>query len=413
MKVVVSDLFPDSTIEALRDAGLECYYDHTLKGPDLKQLLGEEQPQVLLVRSTRLPADIISASSSLELIVRAGTGTDGIDMGEASKKGIFVTHCPGKSAIAVAELVFGLITGADRSIPENVMQLRKGVWDKGRHADGLYGKTLGIVGLGDIGVEVAKRGRAFGMRLVGCDPVVTRPQAEEMGVEYRQTMEEVVGEADVLTFHVPVVRQTKFMLTPAILSTLKPDAMLVNTSRWDIVAEEDMLAVLEAKPGLRYACDCYRLEPMEHTCEFRNRLAEHPRVYGTCHVSSYTKQAELAFNEEAVNIILQYATSKTVNPRNCTNRARKTPATHTLAIRVLNEPGILAAIVRLLATEGWQVLEIDSAVFREAKACRASLDFLPADVSRVEAVLGEVREVPGVLSADCFPKSEEEDDSES
>lgn len=402
MKVVVSDLFSDSTVETLREAGLECHYDHTLKGQELKQLLVEEQPQILLVRSTRLTADTLSAAGSLELIVRAGTGTDGIDLGEASRKGILVAHCPGMSAMAVAELVFGLICAADRSIPENVGGLREGVWNKGRQAAGLYGKTLGIVGLGDIGVQVAQRAKAFGMIPLGYDPRLSKTQTEELGLKHRDGLLALVQESDMLTFHVPNTKETRHMLTAELLQACKPEALIVNTSRWDVVSEEELLAALEAKPGLRYACDCHRMEPMEYVADYRSRLAVHPRVYGTCHIGSFTKQAEEAFDAEAIALILHYANTRKVLAKHCANRTRSSPATHSLEVRVLNTPGTLASVVSCIAAANWQVLEIESALFQGAEACRASLNFLPADLEAVPTVLQQINSLPGVLSADCF-----------
>lgn len=414
MKVVVSDLFSDSTVEALREAGLECHYDHTLKGQELKQLLQEEQPQILLVRSTRLTADTLSTAGSLELIVRAGTGTDGIDLGEASRKGILVAHCPGMSAMAVAELVFGLICAADRSIPENVGGLREGVWNKGRQAAGLYGKTIGILGLGDIGVQVAIRAKAFGMTTLGYDPRLSKAQTEELGLKYRDGLLALIKESDVLTFHVPNTKETRHMLTAELLEACKENALIVNTSRWDVVSEEELLAALEAKPGLRYACDCHRLEPGEYVSEYHSRLTSHPRVYGTCHIGSFTKQADEAFDAEAAALILHYARTRKVLARNCTNRVRSSPATHSLEVRVMNTPGILASVVNHMAISNWQVLEIESVLFQEAQACRASLDFLPADLAEVPTVLEQISRLPGVMGADCFLKpaeTEEKSDS--
>lgn len=410
MKVVITDLFPDSTIETLRDSGLECHYDHTLKGQDLKQLLQEERPQILLVRSTRLTADILSAAGSLELIVRAGVGTDGIDLGEASRKGILVAHCPGMSAIAVAELVFGMICAVDRSIPENVSGLRAGVWNKGRQAAGLCGRTIGVVGLGDIGLQVAKRAKAFGMVILGYDPRLTQRETEDLGVKYRPGLPALLPEVDILTFHVPTVKDTKHMLTDRLLHMCKPDVIIVNTSRWDIVKEEELMTALETMPGLRYACDCHRLEPMEYAAEYRSRLTEHPRVYGTSHIGSFTKQAEEAFDAEATALILSYASTRKVPAKHCVNRVKKSPATHSLEVRVDNSPGILAAVVSHMEAANWQILEIDSALFQNAQACRASLDFLPSDLTQIPVILEQITSVPGVMGAACWTKVQEEDE---
>ena len=251
MKAVISDLFSQSALEELRNNGIECLYDHTLKGPALIEAIAAEKPQILVVRSTKVTAELIRAAPSLELIVRAGAGTDNIDNAEASKRGIYVTNCPGKNSIAVAELVMGFICSVDRRIPENVMLLKQGKWNKGLFSasTGLKGRKIGIIGLGNIGREVANRARSFGIHIFGFDPFLSAEQTQAMGITYLPSPEALAAEVDILTFHVPSTPKTKGMINAAFLSHCKEDALVINTSRGDLVNEDELLAFLDAHPN--------------------------------------------------------------------------------------------------------------------------------------------------------------------
>src|SRR3954469_435081 len=166
MKVLVADSFEQSGLDGLRAAGCDVVYDAALAGDTLAAALGDTRAQVLVVRSTKVTAPMMDAGH-LSLIVRAGAGYNTIDVAHASERGIYVSNCPAKNAIAVAELAFGLILALDRRIPDNVAALRAGSWNKKEfsRATGLFGKTLGLLGLGSIGQELARRAQAFGLNL--------------------------------------------------------------------------------------------------------------------------------------------------------------------------------------------------------------------------------------------------------
>ena len=163
MKVLVADKFEKSGIEGLKALGCEIVHEPDLKDDTLKDALAATGADVLVVRSTVVTEPMLDAGR-LSLIVRAGAGYNTIDVKAASKRGIYVSNCPGKNSIAVAELAFGLLIALDRRIPENVADLLRGKWNKKEYskAKGLYGMTLGILGFGKIGQEVAKRAMAFG-----------------------------------------------------------------------------------------------------------------------------------------------------------------------------------------------------------------------------------------------------------
>ena len=165
-KILIADLFSEEKISELKALGNEVIYNHELSGASLLQTLKEFSPEILLVRSTKVTEEHINAKN-LEVIIRAGSGYDTIDIKAANRKGIFVGNCPGKNSVAVAELVCGFILAADRKIPENNQLLKEKQWKKGKFSKskGIKGRTLGIVGFGNIGREVAKRALAFDMKV--------------------------------------------------------------------------------------------------------------------------------------------------------------------------------------------------------------------------------------------------------
>src|SRR5206468_6017641 len=167
MRVLVADKFEPSGIDGLHTAGCDVVYQPDLKDEALADAIRTTAAQVLVVRSTNVTAPMLEAGA-LSLVVRAGAGYNTIDVATASTRGIYVSNCPGKNAIAVAELAWALILAIDRRIPDNVADLRAGRWNKKEYstARGLFGRTLGLLGYGNIGQEVARRAHAFGMPIV-------------------------------------------------------------------------------------------------------------------------------------------------------------------------------------------------------------------------------------------------------
>src|SRR6188768_1286675 len=182
MKVLIADKFEKVGIDGLKELGCEVVSQPDVKAEGLAALIRETDPHILIVRSKKVGTEALSASPALTLVIRAGAGIDTIDVAAASSRGIFVSNCPGKNSIAVAELVLGLILSCDRRIPDQTADLRRGVWTKGEYAKarGLHGRTLGIVGLGQIGREIAKRAQAFGMRVVAWSRQLTTEEATRL-----------------------------------------------------------------------------------------------------------------------------------------------------------------------------------------------------------------------------------------
>jgi len=186
MKVLIADKFPEGKIERIEKLGCDVRYEQSLGGDSLLEGLHEQQPDVLIVRSTVVTGEMISSTPSLSLVIRAGSGYNTIDVKTASERSVYVANCPGKNSIAVAELAFGLLLSIDRRIPDNVIQLRQGKWKKKEFskASGIYGRTLGIIGVGRIGREIIVRAKAFGMKVVAWSRSLTPEKADELGAEY-------------------------------------------------------------------------------------------------------------------------------------------------------------------------------------------------------------------------------------
>src|SRR5437867_12462402 len=214
MKVLVADKFEQSGIDGLKAAGCEVAYQPDLKDAALVQALRETGADVLVVRSTNVTAPMLEAGA-LSLVVRAGAGYNTIDVATASTRGIYVSNCPGKNAIAVAELAFALVLALDRRVPDNVADLRAGIWNKKEYskARGLFGRTLGLLGFGNIGQEMAKRAHAFGMPIVvwsrrfatGRDRVDDQPIPMRLGA----SPDDVAAQSDVLSVHLALSADTK------------------------------------------------------------------------------------------------------------------------------------------------------------------------------------------------------------
>src|SRR5215207_9876990 len=177
MKVLIADKFEKVGVDGLKELGCTVVTEPDVKAEALGELMREVDPHILIVRSKKVSAEALRAGTALSLVIRAGAGIDTIDVAAASSLGVFVSNCPGKNSIAVAELVLGLLLSCDRRIPDQVAELRQGRWNKSEYAKarGLHGRTLGIVGLGQIGREIASRAQAFGMRVVAWSRNLTIP----------------------------------------------------------------------------------------------------------------------------------------------------------------------------------------------------------------------------------------------
>ncbi len=372
VKVLIADKLPDEAIEKLD--GLDCsvVYDQGLKDDELVEAMKEEQPQIIIVRSTKINREMIEATESLGLIIRAGAGYNTIDVQAASERSVYVANCPGKNAVAVAELAMGLLLSIDRRIPDNVAELREGKWNKKEYskAEGILGKTLGIIGTGKIGQEVISRARAFGMPVIAWSRSLTPERAEEMGVAFCKSPLDVASQADVVSVHLAMTPETKEFIGEKFFSAMKEGAVFLNTSRAEVVDETALVKAVDSK-GIRAGLDVFTGEPGSKTGEFTNVLKDKPGVYGTHHIGASTNQAQLAVADEAVNIVREYLGSGQV--RNCVNLLEKTPAKFVVSVRHRNRVGVLANVLRVIRDTGINVESMENIIFQGAEGACANI----------------------------------------
>jgi D-3-phosphoglycerate dehydrogenase len=309
---------------------------------------------------------------------------------------VFVCNVPGRNAVAVAELTMGLLLALDRHIPDAVADLRDGRWDKQRYskAEGLLGSTMGIVGLGSIGFAVAERAAAFGIRL----QAVAKPgrsaasaaRAEELGVVMRESLEELVSTSDIVTLHVPSGADTKHLVDEEFLGWMKHGAILLNTSRGDVVDEAALLQALDAG-AVRAGLDVFDGEPGSSHGSWDSPVARHPGVVATHHIGASTSQAQRAIADGVVEIVDAFVGGEA---RHCVNLDPDRLGTMTLTVRHLDRVGVLAKVLERLSAAHINVEHMVNRVFRGGDAAVASIDI---EGRPSEELLQELRQVPHVL----------------
>lgn len=318
MKVLIADKFEAFGIDALKKIADQVVCEPDLKDATLTKRVAEFDPTILIVRSTKVNADTLKAGQQLKVVIRAGSGYDTIDVAAAKERGIKVSNCPGMNAVAVAELVLGLMLSLDRRIPDNVADLRAHRWNKKEYskARGLKGSTLGIIGCGRIGTEVAKRALAFDMNVLFHDVIPDLKPSSDPRCQ-RAEPDRIFREADVITLHVPGTGDTKHLVNAARLATMKPHALLINTSRASVIDEAALVAALKEKRIRAAAVDVYENEPAADAKEVGSPLADIPNLYGTHHIGASTDQSQAAVAEETVRIVREFR--KTGKVINCVN----------------------------------------------------------------------------------------------
>ena len=377
MRVLIADKFEQSGRDGLDAAGCEFSYQPDVKDEALVEAIRSYGPDVLVVRSTKVTEQMLDAGA-LKLIVRAGAGYNTIDVAAASRRGVYVSNCPGKNSVAVAELALALILALDRRIADNVAELRAGRWNKKEFskARGLLGRTLGLVGTGQIGQEVITRARAFGMRVVAWSRSLDAERAAVLGVERLNDPLEVARESDVVSVHVALKPETRGLIGADFFGAMKEGAYFVNTSRGEVV-DQDALRRAMAEKNIRAGLDVYASEPTSAAGEFADDIAREPNLYGTHHIGASTEQAQEAIADETVRIIRTF--KETGRVPNVVNLARQSPATHTLVVRHRDRPGVLASVLDRIRAESINVQEMENIIFEgsEAAVARINLESAP------------------------------------
>ena len=376
MKILIADKFSEKHIARLTRLGCEVAYKPSVKAEELPKIIGDNK--VIIVRSKKVTADTIKASDQLALILRAGAGVNTIDVKAASARGVFVTNCPGKNSVAVAELVFALLLSIDRRIPDNVAALRAHKWNKKEFskADGIFGKTLGIVGVGQIGREVIIRARAFGLRTIAWSRSLTPEKAKDLGVERCENVDDIFRQADIVSLHLALKPETRKLVNAARLALMKPNAILINTARGEVVDQPALQAALQGGK-IRVGLDVFDPEPAEATADFSDAMLDLPNLYGSHHIGASTEQAQEAIAEEAIRIIETFM--KTGVVLNCVNIATRTPAKWQLVVRHYDRVGVLAFVMDQIRRAGINIEEVQNVIFDGAAAasCRIQLDVEP------------------------------------
>ncbi len=402
MKVLIADKMAPVVMPELDALGCEVIQDASLSSSNLVDAISHHDPTVLVVRSTKVNLEHLEAGRSLSLVVRAGAGVNTIALNAASERGIYVANCPGKNAAAVAELAMGHILNADRRIADNVAALRAGEWKKkvfAKGTRGLKGRTLGLIGMGNIGSEVARRAKAFEMRVVAWDISLTPEGAENLGIEQADNAVEVARASDVLSVHVALNEHTQGLVSTAVFDALPEGSIFINTSRGPVVDEVALAHAVENK-GIKAGLDVFCDEPSSDG-GWSTALADLEGVYGTHHIGASTEQAAEAVGDEVVRIITEW--KKTGSVPNCVNLARARHASHLLVVRHKDEVGVLAGVLTALRRGEINVQEMSNIVFQGALAACAHIQVHAEPNS---TVLDEIESNPAVYAVDLVKLEE-------
>lgn len=300
--VLVADKLEDEGIQKLRDAGLDVVVRPGLKGDDLAAAL--RSADGVIVRSgTRITADVLTEPGRLKAIVRAGVGVDTIDVPAATRKGIIVMNTPGGNTLSTAEHTLALIFALVRQLPPAERSLRGGQWERSKFmGTQLAGKTLGIIGLGRIGREVAKRALSMDMKVVGFDPVLSPDRITQWGIEPATDIPAVLTRADILTVHVPFTEATRNMIGAAELALLRPGSRVVNCARGGIINEAALVEALKSGHLAGAALDVFEQEPPPSD----HPLLHLPNVVVTPHLGASTREAQRSVALEAADLLIGF-----------------------------------------------------------------------------------------------------------
>jgi D-3-phosphoglycerate dehydrogenase len=384
MRVLIADNLPAGIRSSLAEIGCDVDFQPAL-GPE-ELVAAVREANVLIVRSTKVTQSAIERARNLQFIVRAGAGTNTIDCAAAAAHGIYVSNCPGKNAVAVAELTMGLVLSLDRRIPENVSQLKEGLWNKKEFskARGLLGQTMGIVGMGQIGQEVALRARAFGMKVMAWSRSLTDIKAEEFGVQRAATVKELCAQADVITVHLPLVEQTKHIIGCDEFAVMREDTLFVNAARGGVVDDQAMLEAVNSG-RIRAASDVFEDEPKASDKTIDSPLASCSGFYGTHHIGASTEQAQDAVAQEVLRLITTFKREGTA--LNVVNAGNLPSPAGQLHVRHLDKIGVLAHVLEVLRRNDINVADMQNVIFDGAggAVAKISLSSVPS-----QAVLAEI-----------------------
>lgn len=310
MTVLVADKFEQSGLDSLAALGVTVLSEPDLKDDSLQARIHESGAEVLIVRSTKVTRPMLEGSN-LKVVIRAGAGYNTIDVKSATEFGIKVANCPGKNAQAVSELAFALMLALDRFVPDNVSQLRAGKWNKKAFskAKGLHGRTLGLVGLGNIGRDMIAKAKPFGMSVVAFSRHTSADEAAALGIRLG-TLDEVAA-SDVVSVHCSLTDETRGLLGSDFFSKMTKGSLFINTSRAEVVDQAALLDAVKNR-GIRAGLDVFDDEPTSPEGDYSGPLVDEPNVYVTHHIGASTEQAQEAVADETVRIVREFQANGSV-----------------------------------------------------------------------------------------------------
>ncbi len=302
MKVLVSDPLSEDGLKILKDAGLDFDVKTGLSEDELCGIIGDYD--ALLIRSgTKVTAKVIAAGKKLRVVGRAGVGVDNVDVPAATEKGILVMNTPAANTLSAAEHTCAMIMSLARNIPMAHASMHKGEWKRSKFTGiELNGKTLGIIGVGRVGSEVARRLKHFNMNFLGYDPYLPKEVAEEVGVKLT-TLDDVIEHSDIMTIHTPLLPETRGMIDLAQFKKMKPNALLVNVARGGIVVEDDLYTALKDGIIKGAAFDVWEHEPLD---EKEMKLLELENLVVTPHLGASTVEAQERVAVEVAEAAVRY-----------------------------------------------------------------------------------------------------------
>ena len=400
MHLLFADRLPEQTLVELEARGHVCVMEPGLAADDLPAHISGFDG--LVVRSTEVKRAVFEAADRLALVIRAGAGTNTIDTDAAAARGVLVSNVPGRNAAAVAELTMGLLLAIDRRIADNVADLRSGHWDKERYskAAGLLGSTMGIIGLGSVGFAVAERAAVFGIHVQSLArsgrPAYAVARAEELAITMCGSMQELLSSSDIVSLHVPSCEDTRHLVDDGFLDQMRSGAILLNTSRGDVVDERALLTALDAGV-VRAGLDVFANEPRSAKGPWDSPLGRHPNVVATHHIGASTEQAQRAIAAGVTEIVDAFMAGKA---RHCVNLDPRRLGSITLTVRHLDRVGVLAQVLDQLSAAGLNVEHMENRIFRGGQAAVASID---VGGRTSDALLAALRDIPDVLGVSEVP----------
>jgi D-3-phosphoglycerate dehydrogenase len=412
-KVLVTDNVAPEGLDILRrDGTIEADVRPGIKNPELAQIIGEYD--AIITRSgTAVTADLLENPGKLKIIGRAGVGLDNIDIEAASKKGIIVMNAPTGNTLAATELTLGIMLAAARKIPLASESLKSGKWDRKRFMGiQLYNKILGIVGLGRIGTAVATRAKGFGMRVVAFDPYIKKSKADAVGVALCDTLEELLREADVISFHTPLTPETRNMLTKGEIELTKDGVIFINCARGGIVNENDLYDALKSGKVFAAGVDVFEQEPPQSS-----KLLELENVFATPHIGANTMEGQ-----EAVAVIIAEQVYNALHGKPYQNAVNipfmKSALTERMRLYfdLAEKMGKLAAQITPGRPEEIRIVMVGKNF--EEDLCERKFDvpfsYQPFTISAIKGFLGvTLKETVGFINAPYFAKDRSIDVEES